>query len=108
MENVHAEMYALLIDTYLAGNEEEKRRLFKSIEVIPSIKRKADWALRWCDAKQCTFAERLVAFVAVEFIFFSSSFCAIYWIKQKGILPGLSTATLRAYSTKNCTAQQRR
>jgi len=89
MENVHTETYALLIDMYLAGNEGEKQRLFKSIEGIPSIKRKADWALRWCDAKQRTFAERLVAFVAVEGIFFSSSFCAIYWIKQKGILPGL-------------------
>jgi ribonucleotide reductase beta subunit family protein with ferritin-like domain len=89
MENIHAETYGLLIDTLLAGNDSEKHRLFKSIETVPTIKQKADWSLRWCDSRQRTFAERLIAFAAVEGIFFSSSFCAIYWIKQRGILPGL-------------------
>ena len=82
MENVHAETYALLIDTLLAGDNIEKMRLFKSIEMIPTIKQKAEWALRWCDACQRMFAECIIAFAAIEGIFFSSSFCAIYWIKQ--------------------------
>ena len=89
MENIHNETYSLLIDTYLAGDHTEKLRLLKSVETIPCINRKAAWTMRWCDARHRTFAERLIAFAAVEGIFFSSSFCAIFWIKQRGILPGL-------------------
>jgi len=92
MECVHAKTYSLLIDTYLAGNEEEKSRLFNSIETVPTIKRKAEWTLHWCDAKQPRFAERIIAFAAVEGIFFSASFCAIFHLKQRGILPGLCQA----------------
>lgn len=87
MENIHSETYSLLIDTYIK-NEEEKNKLFKAIEVFPAIKKKADWALKWIDSD--SFAERLIAFAAVEGIFFSGSFCSIFWLKKRGLLPGLT------------------
>ena len=90
MENIHGEMYAVLIDTYLAGQEEKKQRIFQAIQTVPSIARKAKWALNWFDKKKQGFASRLIAFACIEGIFFSSSFCAIFWLKQKGILPGLA------------------
>ena len=89
MENIHGETYSLIIDTYLAQDEKRKSQLFAAIDNIPTIARKAAWALKWCDAKQHTFAARLIAFAIIEGIFFSSSFCAIFWLKQRGILPGL-------------------
>lgn len=87
MENIHSETYSLLIDTYIK-NDEEKNRLFKAIEVFPAIKKKADWALKWIESD--SFAERLIAFAAVEGIFFSGSFCSIFWLKKRGLLPGLT------------------
>ncbi|MGL4767224.1 MAG: ribonucleotide-diphosphate reductase subunit beta [Formosimonas sp.] len=87
MENIHSETYALLIDTYIQ-NEEEKNRLFHAIDTIPAVTNKAQWALRWID--NGNFAERLVAFAAVEGIFFSGSFCALYWLKKRGLMPGLT------------------
>ena len=87
MENVHSETYSLLIDTYIRDNE-EKNRLFNAIETVPSVKKKADWALKWIDSE--SFAERLIAFAAVEGIFFSGSFCAIFWLKKRGLMPGLT------------------
>src|SRR6056300_195348 len=87
MENIHSEVYSLLIDTYVK-NEEEKNELFKAIEVFPAIKNKAEWALKWIDSP--SFAERLIAFAAVEGIFFSGSFCSIFWLKKRGLLPGLT------------------
>jgi ribonucleoside-diphosphate reductase beta chain len=89
MENIHSEMYSLLIDTYIK-DPEEKRYLFNAIETVPCVKKKAEWALRWI--KQGTFAQRLVAFAAVEGIFFSGSFCSIFWLKKRGLMPGLSTS----------------
>jgi ribonucleoside-diphosphate reductase beta chain len=89
MENIHSEMYSLLIDTYIK-DPEEKRFLFNAIETVPCVKKKAEWALRWI--KKGTFAERLVAFAAVEGIFFSGSFCSIFWLKKRGLMPGLSTS----------------
>ena len=87
MENVHSETYSLLIDTYIK-DEKEKDNLFKAIDVFPAIKKKADWALQWIESD--SFAERLIAFAAVEGIFFSGSFCAIFWLKKRGLLPGLT------------------
>ncbi len=87
MENIHSETYALLIDTYIK-NPEEKDRLFHAIDTVPAVKRKAEWALRWID--NGSFAERLVAFAAVEGIFFSGSFCSIFWLKKRGLMPGLT------------------
>lgn len=88
MENIHSETYSLLIDTYLT-NEEDKRNTLNAIATIPIVKKKADWALEWL-ASDKSFAERLVAFAAVEGIFFSSSFCSIYWLKHRKLMPGLS------------------
>lgn len=88
MENIHSETYSLLIDTYIK-NTAEKTRLFRAIETIDCIKRKAEWAMRWISSSSC-FAERLVAFAAVEGIFFSGSFCAIFWLKKRGKMPGLA------------------
>ncbi len=88
MEGIHSEMYSLLIDTYIS-NSEEKNKLFNAIENIPIIKEKAEWALKWIDSNE-SFAERLVAFSIVEGIFFSSSFCAVYWLKKRGLMPGLT------------------
>lgn len=87
MENIHSEMYSLLIDSFVRDSD-EKKRLFNSIETIPCVKSKADWAIRYMDSK-VPFEERLVAFAAVEGIFFSSSFCAIFWLKKRNLLPGL-------------------
>lgn len=87
MENIHSETYSLLIDTYIK-DEKEKNQLFKAIENFPAIKKKADWALKWIESPD--FAERLIAFAAVEGIFFSGSFCSIFWLKNRGIMPGLT------------------
>lgn len=89
MENIHSETYSLLIDTYIQ-DPVEKDRLFRAIDTIPAVKEKADWAIKWMDSKHASFASRLVAFAAVEGIFFSGSFCAIYWLKQRGLMPGLT------------------
>lgn len=89
IENIHSEVYSLLIDKYVK-DDEEKHTLFNAIEEIPCVKRKADWALKWMDKDKATFAERVVAFAVVEGIFFSGSFCAIFWIKKRGLLPGLT------------------
>lgn len=87
MENIHSETYSLLIDTYVK-DEAEKTKLFQAIEVFPAIKKKADWALKWIDSD--SFAERLIAFAAVEGIFFSGAFCSIFWLKKRGLMPGLT------------------
>ncbi|MGE7774473.1 ribonucleoside-diphosphate reductase small subunit [Chitinophaga sp. NPDC101104] len=87
MENIHSETYALLIDTYVK-DPSEKDRLFHAIETVPAVKKKAEWALRWIE--NGTFAQRLVAFAAVEGIFFSGSFCSIFWLKKRGLMPGLT------------------
>ena len=87
MENIHSETYSLLIDTYVK-DEVEKNELFHAIEVFPAIMKKAQWALRWI--KSDSFAERLIAFAAVEGIFFSGAFCSIFWLKKRGLMPGLT------------------
>ncbi|WP_425076148.1 ribonucleotide-diphosphate reductase subunit beta [Psychroserpens sp. S379A] len=87
MENIHSETYSLLIDTYVK-NEKEKDTLFHAIETFPAIKKKAEWALKWIESP--SFAERLIAFAAVEGIFFSGSFCSIFWLKKRGLMPGLT------------------
>ncbi|UXQ88824.1 ribonucleotide reductase of class Ia (aerobic), beta subunit [Tenacibaculum phage Larrie] len=87
MENVHSETYSLLIDTYIK-DAQEKTKLFRAIENFPAIKKKADWALKWIESD--SFAERLIAFAAVEGIFFSGSFCSIFWLKKRGLLSGLT------------------
>jgi ribonucleoside-diphosphate reductase beta chain len=88
MENIHSEVYSLLLDTYVK-NKEEQTHLFQAMETIPCIKRKAEWAMKWMDSK-ISFAERLFAFACVEGIFFSGSFCAIFWLKKRGLMPGLT------------------
>jgi len=88
MENIHSETYSLLIDTYIK-EQQEKFRLFNAIENIPVIKKKAEWALKWINDKN-SFAERIVAFSAVEGIFFSGSFCSIFWLKKRSLMPGLT------------------
>jgi ribonucleoside-diphosphate reductase beta chain len=87
VENIHSETYSLLIDMYIK-NTEEKHHLFHALETVPAVGRKANWALRWIENGD--FAERLVAFAAVEGIFFSGSFCSIFWLKKRGLMPGLS------------------
>src|SRR5215203_499665 len=87
IENIHSETYSLLIDTYVK-DAKEKDKLLHAIETMDCVKKKADWALRWID--QGNFQERLVAFAAVEGIFFSGSFCSIFWLKKRGLMPGLS------------------
>ena len=87
MENIHSETYSLLIDTYVK-DEVEKTQLFTAIDVFPAIKKKAEWALKWIESD--SFAERLIAFAAVEGIFFSGSFCSIFWLKKRGLMPGLT------------------
>ncbi|XP_017309730.1 ribonucleoside-diphosphate reductase subunit M2 B [Ictalurus punctatus] len=89
IENVHSEMYSLLINTYIRDLK-ERDYLFNAIETLPYVKRKADWALQWISDTNSTFAERLVAFAAVEGIFFSGSFAAIFWLKKRGLMPGLT------------------
>ena len=89
MENVHSEVYSLLIDTYIKDSV-EKSKLFNALDNFPCIKKKADWALKWIEDPDSSFAIRLVAFAAVEGIFFSGSFCSIYWLKKRGLMPGLT------------------
>lgn len=89
MENIHSEMYSLLIDTYI-HNETEKTELFEALDNFPCIKKKADWAIKWIHDKNSSFAVRLVAFACVEGIFFSGAFCSIYWLKKRGKMPGLT------------------
>lgn len=89
MENIHSEMYSLLIDTYIKKND-EKNNLFHAVDNFPCIKKKADWALKWAGDKRSSFATRLVAFACVEGIFFSGAFCSIYWLKKRGLMPGLT------------------
>ncbi|CAO1620439.1 unnamed protein product [Sympodiomycopsis kandeliae] len=89
MENIHSETYSLLIDTYIR-EPEQREFLFDAVETIPVVKQKADWALRWISDKNATFAERLIAFAAVEGIFFSGSFASIFWLKKRGLMPGLT------------------
>lgn len=88
MEGIHSETYSLLIDTYISDTK-EKNKLFNAINEIPIIKEKAEWAIKWIDSNE-SFAERLIAFAIVEGVFFSSSFCAIYWLKKRGLMPGLA------------------
>ena len=87
MENIHSETYSLLIDTYISDTK-EKAYLFNAIDTMDCVKKKAEWALRWIE--EASFAERLIAFAAVEGIFFSGSFCSIFWLKKRGLMPGLS------------------
>ena len=91
MENIHSEMYSLLIDTYIKKNE-EKTHLFNAIDTIPCIGKKANWAIKWINDKDSSFAKRVVAFATVEGIFFSGSFCAIFWLKKRGLMPGLTAS----------------
>ena len=88
IENIHSEMYSLLLETYIRDTE-QKLNLFRAIETVPAVKKKADWALKWINQTD-SFAERLVAFACVEGIFFSGAFCAIYWLKKRGLMPGLT------------------
>jgi len=89
MENIHSEMYSLLIDTYIR-DPQERRRLFNAVETMPCVAKKADWALKWIGNRQAPYSERVVAFAAVEGIFFSGSFAAIFWMKKRGLMPGLT------------------
>jgi ribonucleotide reductase beta subunit family protein with ferritin-like domain len=89
MENIHNECYSLLIDTYIKNNE-EKAKLFNAIENYPCIKKKSDWAQKWIKDNRSSFATRLVAFACIEGIFFSGAFCSIYWLKKRGLMPGLT------------------
>jgi ribonucleoside-diphosphate reductase subunit M2 len=89
MENVHSETYSLLIDTYIK-DEVEKTKLFTALDNFPCIKKKADWAIKWINDKRSSFGTRLLAFACVEGIFFSGAFCSIYWLKKRGLMPGLT------------------
>jgi len=89
MENIHSETYSILIESYIK-NTEEKTKLFNAIENFPCIKKKSDWAQKWIHDKRSSFATRLVAFACVEGIFFSGAFCSIYWLKKRGLMPGLT------------------
>lgn len=91
IENVHSEVYSLLIDTYIKDNA-EKLKLLNAIETIPCVKKKAEWAIHWMESDEADFASRLMAFAAVEGIFFSGAFCAIFWLKERGLMPGLTTS----------------
>merc|ERR1711962_836200 len=89
MENIHSEMYSLLIDTFIKDHA-ERERLFNAIETVPAVKKKAEWALRWINYENASYAERVVAFASVEGIFFSGSFASIFWLKKRGLMPGLT------------------
>ncbi|KAL3932967.1 MAG: hypothetical protein SGARI_003823 [Bacillariaceae sp.] len=89
VENIHSETYSLLIDTYIKDNQ-EKMRLLHAIDTVPCVQKKANWALQWCNPEVASFAERCIAFCVVEGIFFSGSFCAIFWLKKRGLMPGLA------------------
>jgi len=88
MENIHSETYSLLLDTFIR-DPLEKDKLFNAIETVPAVKKKANWALKWLSSER-SFAERLIAFACVEGIFFSGSFCAIFWLKERNLMPGLT------------------
>ena len=98
MENIHSLMYSLLIDTYIS-NSAEKDECFHAIDRLPAVQKKAKWALDWI--KNSTFEERLIAFAAVEGIFFSGSFCSIFWLKSRGIMPGLCSANSLIFKDEN-------
>jgi ribonucleotide reductase beta subunit family protein with ferritin-like domain len=89
MENIHSETYSLLIDTYIKDRE-EKSMLFNALNNYPCIKKKADWAIKWIQDKRSSFATRLIAFACIEGIFFSGAFCSIFWLKKRGLMPGLT------------------
>ena len=89
MENIHSETYSLLIDTYIK-DPAERHNLFNAIETVPAVQKKAKWALNWINADNASYAERIVAFASVEGIFFSGSFAAIFWLKKRGLMPGLT------------------
>lgn len=89
MENVHSEMYSILIDTYIKDRD-QREYLFNAIETMPAVKKKADWALSWISSESANFGERVIAFAAVEGIFFSGSFASIFWLKKRGLMPGLT------------------
>ena len=89
IENIHSETYSLLIDTYIR-EKGEKEKLFHALDNFPCIKKKADWAIKWINDKRSCFATRLIAFACVEGIFFSGAFCSIYWLKKRGLMPGLT------------------
>ena len=89
MENIHSETYSLLIDTYIK-NKDEKNKLFRAIDNFECIKKKSDWAIKWIQDKRSSFATRLIAFAVIEGIFFSGSFCSIFWLKKRGLMPGLT------------------
>jgi ribonucleoside-diphosphate reductase subunit M2 len=89
IENIHSEVYSLLIDTYVR-DPTEKSHLLNAIETVPCVQQKANWALQWASREYASFAERLIAFAVVEGIFFSGSFCAIFWLKKRGLMPGLA------------------
>ena len=91
IEDVHSECYSLMLDTYIKSSE-EKEHLFNAIETIPCVKKKAEWAMKWILDENSSFSQRLVAFAIVEGIFFSGSFCAIYWLKKRGLMTGLTSA----------------
>lgn len=91
IEGIHSEMYSLLIDTYIS-DVEEKAKLFNAINTIPCIAKKANWAIKWITSKEANFATRLVAFACVEGVFFSGSFAAIFWLKKRGLMPGLTVS----------------
>ena len=88
VENIHSETYSLLIDTYVRSPT-QRSHLLNAIETVSCVQKKADWALKWCERENASFAERCIAFAAVEGIFFSGSFCAIFWLKKRGLMPGL-------------------
>ena len=89
IENIHSEVYSLLIDTYIK-DPTEKNYLLNAIETVPCVQKKANWALKWLNREKASFAERIIAFAAIEGIFFSGSFCAIFWLKKRGLMPGLA------------------
>ena len=89
IEAVHSETYSLMIDTYVKDHK-KKTKLLNAITEIPAVKQKANWAIKWIDDKNATFGDRLVAFAIIEGLFFSASFCSIYWLKQRGMMPGLT------------------
>jgi ribonucleoside-diphosphate reductase subunit M2 len=91
MENIHSEVYSLLIDTYIK-EAAEKTKLLNAIDTIPCVRKKADWAMHWMQSEEADFASRLMACAAVEGIFFSGAFCAIFWLKERGVMPGLTTS----------------
>ena len=91
IENIHSEMYSLLIATYVKDIEKQNH-LFNAVDTMPSVKKKADWALKWINSKDAPFSHRIIGFAAVEGIFFSGSFCSIFWLKKRGLMPGLCHA----------------